>query len=183
MAPEQIDASLLATHKRIAKLEGLRVARENLARFEAEVLNPSGTTSVVNRHHPDDSEPQERTKEIEINNISTFTSSFDPQRRRDWLVDVRCAFRGNPQKYQTDETKILAALNFLDHTCRHEWYRHVVEKSPEERQHIERSWPYFDKWTLTLIRNATSLQADVVTDTDRTMQVGPGGGRWNTHST
>ncbi|KAB8238957.1 hypothetical protein BDV23DRAFT_184343 [Aspergillus alliaceus] len=161
MTPEQIDADLLATHERIAKREALRVARENLTRFEDEVLNPSGATSVVNQHHLDNYEPQERVKEIKIDNISIFTLSFDLQRRQDWLVDVRCAFRRDPQRYQTDEKKILAALNFLDRSCRYEWYRHVVGKPLEERQHIEGSWQYFEDWTLTLTRNATSLQADV----------------------
>jgi hypothetical protein len=169
--PEQIDANLQAINDRIAKLEELRIARENLARLEAQVLDPSETSSVVNQRHSTYSGPEERTKEIKIKNISTFTLNFNLQRRQDWLLDLRYTFRGAPWKYQTDENKILAALNYLDHTCRHRWYRHVEEKPAEERQNVEDSWPYFEEWTLTLIRNASSLQADIMGQIERASQL------------
>lgn len=171
ITPEQIDTDLQAIHNRIAKLEELRVARENLARLEAEVINPSEIGSVVNRDHPGNHPPESHTEELKIKNISTFTLNFNLQRRQDWLLDLRYTFRGAPRKYRTDGKKILAALNFLDHTCRHRWYRHVEEKSIEERENIEDSWAYFEEWTLSLIRNTTTLQADIMDQIERTCQL------------
>ena len=57
--------------------------------------------------------------------------------------------------------KILESLTHMDEVCRHQWIRHKNELPPDQKRNAENDWQYFEKWTISLIQNATMIQADI----------------------
>lgn len=103
-------------------------------------------------------------------NIPEFTLDFKLQQRQEWILDLEYSFKGAKKRLRKDDQKILAALPYMSPTCRQRWYRHLAEKSREQRRGAEESWPYFTEWTLTLIKNAATLQPDMICQLQRARQ-------------
>ncbi|BCR90397.1 uncharacterized protein ACHE_60283A [Aspergillus chevalieri] len=58
----------------------------------------------------------------------------------------------------------------MDPVCRYRWIRHIREQPEERQQDIESSWSYFEEWTLTLIQDATTIEATTMTQLTRLHQ-------------
>jgi hypothetical protein len=154
----QLDSDLEAIENTITKLQRYRELQKTLAQLKGEI---DGTESSTIHQRVDRSLSPEGNKEIKLKSIPTFTIDFNIQKRQNWLLDLRHTFKGAPRKYRDDDRKILAAVGFMDETCRQRWYRHVAEKPLEEQRKVESTWQYFEEWTLNLIQNTTSFKADI----------------------
>jgi hypothetical protein len=159
--PEILDTDIQAAREKIARLEEYQALQRRIEQLEAEIQPQRERRSTPLRRQRSHSPSDRSGRDIKVQNISIFTLDFSLQRRLDWLFDLSLAFRGAPHKYRSDEKKIIAAIGYMDHFCRSRWHRHITEKTPEEQQDAEASWDYFEQWTLTLIQNAATMEADV----------------------
>lgn len=166
---EHLDDEIQASHDRIEKLQKLHALRQTIVRLEAEVGN-QGNASPTNSRRRSRSPSTEHNKEIAIKNIPNFSLDFTLQKRQEWLLDLEYSFRGAPKKYDTEARQILAAIGKMDPVCRYRWIRHVREQSEERQRDIESSWSYFQDWTLSLIQDATTIEATTMTQLSRLYQ-------------
>ncbi|GFG20830.1 hypothetical protein IFM5058_10798 [Aspergillus udagawae] len=112
----------------------------------------------------------EDKQEIKFKNLPIFTIKYSLQKREEWLRDMEYVFRGAPKKYGPDKFKIIAAISQMDSTCRQRWYIKINEMSAEKQREAEDSWPFFKNWTLSLIQDAETVEADVIVKLRRAHQ-------------
>lgn len=165
----QLDINLAATQDTIQKLQRYKDLQEQLATLESEIAlrhpNASFQTTRRNPH-----EFYDQDQEIKFKNIPTYTLNYSLQKRQEWLLDLQQMFEGAPKRYHDGRTQILGALNHMDTTCRQRWYRHIDEKATDSQRGLKEDWLYFKEWTLTLIKNAASLETEVMGQLERAFQ-------------
>lgn len=145
---------------RIEQLERLKEQRERLATLEAEFFRAESAPYPGPYRHREDPDRSKR-HDVKIDDIPSFNSRFSIQRRHEWLVNLSFAFEAAPYRFHNDHQKIMGALSHMDMTCRVRWNDHLTEMHPDDRRITQESWDTFEKWTLSLIHNTTSLRADV----------------------
>lgn len=167
--PAPSDAVLEAIQSNIARLKRYKELQDEVARLQAEISygDLADTLPTRRRRRDDDSDDD---REIKLKNIPTFALEFTLQQRQEWLLDLAQQFDGAPRKYYNNKKKILGALSYMDPICRQRWYRHIEEKGATHLLDMKEDWPYFKNWTLTLIKNAASLEAEVRSQLERTHQ-------------
>jgi hypothetical protein len=145
----------------IARLEKLTQLRERQRELEQGLSGDLEGPSKRHRH--DSPSPPSRGREIKFKSIPQFTLEYNLQRREDWLYDLHYMFEGAPAKFENNgKNKILAAVSNMNNLCRQRWYRHVAEKDADRQRSIQSDWDYFKEWTISLIRNAKSLESDMM---------------------
>jgi predicted RNase H-like nuclease (RuvC/YqgF family) len=142
----------------VQKLKRYRELQQEYKQLRAEVqFSDREALSFRHRSQSSSSSDTRDKGEIKIKNIPIFTLDFNLQQWQEWLLDLRHTFLGAPKKFRTESRKILAALSYMQSTCRQRWYRHTTEKPQEQQREAEESWHYFSNWTLGLIHNAATL--------------------------
>jgi DNA repair exonuclease SbcCD ATPase subunit len=164
-----LDANLAATQATIEKLQRLKDLQDQVETLKSQLMgrNPDEALSSPYRDLYD---PSGRGQDIKLENIPTFTLNSSLQQRQEWLLDLQQQFEGDRRRFHDDRTQILGALSYMDTTCRQRWYRHVDEKALTLQRNPKEDWPYFQDWTLTLIKNAASLESEVMSQLEKARQ-------------
>ena len=163
------DADLAEIQATIDRLARYKELQEQKARLESEIAGLGATeNSPRRRRYDDDYSDDER--EIKLKNVPVFSLDYTLQKRQEWFLELTQLFEGAPRKYNTERKRITGALCYMEPICRQRWYRHLEEKGTIHLRNIKEDWPYFKEWTLTLIKNAASLQADVRSQLERIFQ-------------
>jgi hypothetical protein len=167
--PSDLDLNLAAAQATIEKLQRLKDLQDQAERLRFEILgrNPNDPPPTLYR---DTFQSFGKDQEIKLKDLPTFTLDYTLQKRQEWLLDLQQMFEGAPKKYYDDRTKILGAINHMNSTCRQRWYRHTEEKGPILPRNPKEDWPYFRDWTLILIKNAASLESEVMGQLEKTYQ-------------
>lgn len=126
-------------------------------------------TQQTQRAQETEKGPKVSRKELEYD-IPKFKIDFNLQQRLNWLYLLDTQFEATPIKFENTKLRIFEAVMHMDDSYQQRWFRHLDEKSPEEKERLRNSWSYFEKWTLTLIRNAASLEAEVMGQLNRARQ-------------
>lgn len=164
------DSDLAAMQATVERLTRYKQLQEQLATLRSEIpgLTPTDPLPTRRRYHGDNSDDE---REIKLKNIPTFSLDFNLQKRQEWLLDLAQQFDGAQKKYHDDRKKILGALCYMEPICRQRWYRHIEEKGSNHLRDMREDWPYFKDWTLTLIKNAASLESEVMGQLERIHQL------------
>lgn len=164
------DSDLAAMQATVERLTRYKQLQEQLAILRSEIskLTPTEPLPTRRRYRGDNSGDE---REIRLKNIPTFSLDFNLQKRQEWLLDLAQQFDGAQKKYHDDRKKILGALCYMEPICRQRWYRHIEEKGSNHLRDIREDWPYFKDWTLTLIKNAASLESEVMGQLERIHQL------------
>lgn len=142
-------------------LEKLRDVKAKIADLQKENERLDSITGGK-RKRIEVSPPPERRSKIEMTNIKKFHLNFKVQDRLEWLADVKRDFEGAPWNYRHDTQKILHALSLMEPICRQRWDRHFAEKILEVSRSDVETWEHFEEWTITLIKNSLTIQADAM---------------------
>jgi hypothetical protein len=163
----QIDDHL-AEVERLEKLHALMARKKELEDSIQQMSN--NPTANHQRSSPSIlSDQKQYDKEIKVE-VSTFKAHYNMQQRQAWLHDLQDMFAGAPRKYGSDERKILGATNCMSSDCRERWRHFIEEKAEPQRTACKTTWDLFEKWTLTLLHNAATLQADIATSLQEARQ-------------
>ena len=164
------DSDLAAMQATVERLTRYKQLHEQLATLRSEIsgLIPTEPLPTRRRYRGDDSDDE---REIKLKNIPTFSLGFNLQKRQEWLLDLAQQFDGAQKKYHDDRKKILGALCYMEPICRQRWYRHIEEKGSTHLRNMREDWPYFKDWTLTLIKNAASLESEVMGQLEKIHQL------------
>jgi hypothetical protein len=158
----------LAEVERLETLHALLLRKRELE----EAIGQIADKSTSDRHRRSSSTSSERGQgpgEIKVE-VPTFKAHYNIQQRQTWLNDLQDMFIGAPRKYGSDERKILGATNRMSSDCRERWRHYVEEKAEPQRTAYKTTWDLFEKWTLTLLHNSATLQADVATSLQEARQ-------------
>lgn len=167
--PTDLDANLAATQATIEKLQRLKDLQDQVETLKSQLTGRNQGENLLDPYR-ELSDPSGRGQDIKLKNIPTFTLNSSLQQRQEWLLDLQQQFEGDLRRYHDGRTQILGALSHMDTTCRQRWYRHVDEKSPNSQRNLKEDWPYFKDWTLTLIKNAASLESEVMGQLEKARQ-------------
>lgn len=165
-----LDANLAATQATIEKLQRLKDLQDQAEALRSQLIGRSLNEPPMSPYR-DAYDTSGRDQEIKPKSIPTFTLNFTLQQRQEWLLDLQQQFEGAPRRYRDDRTQILGALSYMDTTCRQRWYRHIDEKTPILLRNPKEDWPYFKDWTLTLIKNAATLESEVMGQLEKARQM------------
>jgi hypothetical protein len=165
-----LDANLAATQATIEKLQRLKDLQDQVEILKSQLMGRNPDETLLDLHR-DLYDPSGKGQDIKLKNIPTFTLNSSLQQRQEWLLDLQQQFEGDLRRYYDGRTQILGALSHMDTTCRQRWYRHVDEKAQTLQRNLKEDWPYFKDWTLTLIKNAASLQSEVMGQLERARQL------------
>ena len=159
---------------RIAELERLERLHALLARkkeLEESIQQMTGQSTASRRRRSSSASSDHRRTPGEIKvEVPIFKAHYSIQQRQTWLNDLQDMFAGAPRKYGSDERKILGATNRMSSDCRERWRHYVEEKAEPQRTACKTTWDLFEKWTLTLLHNSATLQADIATSLQEARQ-------------
>jgi hypothetical protein len=137
-----------------------------------EAIGQMTEKSIPERRRRSSSTSSERVRtpgEIKVD-VPIFKTHHSIQQRQTWLNDLQDMFAGAPRKYGSEERKILGATNRMSSDCRERWRHFVEEKTEPQRTAYKTTWDLFEKWTLTLLHNSATLQADIATSLQEARQ-------------
>ena len=165
---DRIEAEEQEIRHHIRRLERIQAQRDYLNTLIAE-LNRNPIDSAPNQYRF--GRDTDVKRDIKIDDVPTFKMGFSIQKRQEWLINLDIVFKAAPRQYDTDARKIYGAQRFMNSSCRVKWAEFVNEKPPEQQQEYTESWDAFEKWTLSLIQNSASLQADVRDQIEKAFQL------------
>ncbi len=157
---EDLQADLIAQNERIEGLRRLRSLQQEEQELREAIHEEQ--VDIQRKRRRDTSDSSGTSGEIKVRNITQFPQFATLRRRDDWLGDLHRAFSGAPRRYASDRNKILLAQDNMDAECRTRWNRFLDEKSEKDRRSLENNWEAFEDWSITLIKDSTNREANVV---------------------
>lgn len=167
--PSTAGAEEAAVRERIAQLERLKELQDREKEL-TDLIRSYGGGGPAKRGRKASSSSSLSSQEVKVRNITELRHPTNPQKHKIWLNDLSRAFKGAKKKYRRDDRKILFALDHMHMNCRARWDRYVEEQLANGQDHPEDDWDKFQDWTLTLLKDSASRDAQMATQLENAKQ-------------
>jgi hypothetical protein len=140
-----------------------RELQQSLAKLRGEIAN---TPSKPRRN----SSGSDNSRDLPLPEVKPLRSTPTLRRRDEWLSDLELAYEGAPKKFKAEKKRVLFAVQCLDPEPRAMWHAHLRDIPAKDREANKTDLGYFQRWTLTLIKDAANREAMIADEFEEAKQ-------------